>query len=342
MIDEVQKYYGQTLKTNKDLKTSACCVEESLDPHIKDVAKEIHSDVLMQSYGCGSPIPLEIEGRTLLDLGSGAGRDAFIMSKLVGEHGKVVGVDMTNQQLETAQLHLNYHMEKFGYSSPNIHFRKGFIEDLKSVDILDNSIDVVTSNCVINLSPQKPQVFREIFRVLKPGGELYFSDIFSSQRISQELTSDPVLLGECLSGALYIEDFRRIISRLGCHEYRVVSTKKLELKDSEIENKIGMIDFYSMTLRIFKIDLEDKCEDYGQVAYYQGTLPHSPHHFVLDKHHIFKAKYPVPVCGNTADILSQSRFSKHFRILGDKSRHFGLFQSAPVKDESQAVGNGCC
>ena len=343
-INNIQDYYGKVLNTNKDLKTSACCSTEVFPSYIRDIMKDIHSEVLSKFYGCGSPIPLELQDCTTLDLGSGSGRDVFVMSKLVGEGGKVIGVDMTDEQLDVARRHQDHQTQKFGYSQPNTDFKKGFIEDLRSLNIGDNSVDVVTSNCVLNLSPQKNQVFREIFRVLKPGGELYFSDIFSGQRIPKELISDPVLLGECLSGAMYIEDFRRTLAELGYFDYRIVSTRKLDIEDREVEKKIGMIDFYSMTIRAFKMNLEDRCEDYGQVAYYLGTITESPHFFILDDHHTFKAGQPVPVCGNTADMLAKSRFAKHFRVVGDKSQHFGIFDCTPITTTgggSPDLGN-CC
>ena len=111
-----------------------------------------------------------------------------------------------------------------------------------------------------------------------------------------------------------------------------------------MKKKIGMIDFYSITIRAFKMDLEDRCEDYGQVAYYLGTITETPHTFVLDDHHTFKTDQPVPICGNTADMLTKSRFAKHFRIVGDKSQHFGIFDCTPtttVRGGNQALGN-CC
>lgn len=341
-FNDVQNYYGKVLKTNKDLKTLACQTTSGMPRHTRRFVKDIHDEVMEKFYGCGSPIPLELEGCTLLDLGSGSGRDVFVMSGLVGETGQVIGVDMTDEQLEVARRYQDYHAQKFGYSHPNTDFRKGFIEDLSSMGLSDHSIDIVTSNCVLNLSPKKEQVFSEIFRVLKPGGELYFSDIFSAQRVPKELISDAVLLGECLSGAMYIEDFRRIMAQVGCLDTRVISSTKVKIQDLAVEDKIGMIDFYSMTVRAFKIELEDRCEDYGQVAYYLGTIPETPHAFVLDDHHTFKTSHPLPICGNTADMLAQSRFAKHFKIVGDKSRHFGLFDCKPPVTREDESLDSCC
>ncbi len=134
-------------------------------------------------YGCGLPIPVTVEGCTILDLGCGTGRDVYVCSKLVGEKGPLIGVDMTEEQLEIARRHREAQSIKFGYKEPNVTFFQGYIKDLASMGIGHSSIDIVISNCVINLSPDKESVFSEIFRVLKPGGELYFSDIFADRRL---------------------------------------------------------------------------------------------------------------------------------------------------------------
>ncbi|RME65795.1 MAG: DUF3641 domain-containing protein, partial [Nitrospirae bacterium] len=242
--ERVSEYYGKKLSGTKDLKTSACCTMDNLPRYVRDVLPYIVEEVQEKFYGCGSPIPPAIEGCTVVDLGCGTGRDCFVASKLVGPEGRVIGIDMTEEQLEVARRNLNRQMERFGYRRPNVEFRQGLIEDLRTPGIEDSSVDVVISNCVINLSPDKEAVFREIFRVLKPGGELYFSDLFSDRRVPDHLKDDPVLLGECLAGAMYIEDFRRLLLELGIRDYRVVSKRRINLDNPEIEEKIGMVDFY--------------------------------------------------------------------------------------------------
>ena len=339
--ESIQDYYGKILQSNNDLKTSACCTADAMPENLRKILAELHPEVKDKFYGCGSPIPPALEGKAVLDLGSGSGRDCFILSKLVGPQGRVIGVDMTDGQLEVANRHIPYHAERFGYGKPNVEFRKGYIEDLEGLGLEDDSMDVVVSNCVINLSPDKRRVFSEIFRVLKPGGELYFSDVFADRRIPPALAGDTVLLGECLSGAFYIEDFRRLLSELGCPDYRVTATSKIELNDPEIEVKAGMIGFYSMTVRAFKLDLEDRCEDYGQVAYYLGGIAGHPHGFKLDDHHHFKTGRPMLVCGNTAAMLGQTRYAPYFRIIGDTSTHYGLFDCGPTDGKTESSG-GCC
>ena len=117
-IDNVKDYYGKVLQTKDDLKTSACCTAEAMPKYLRPIVSEIHPEILDKFYGCGSPIPFELGGQTILDLGSGTGRDVYMLSKLVGPTGKVIGVDMTDEQIQVARNHVDYHTEKFGFDSP--------------------------------------------------------------------------------------------------------------------------------------------------------------------------------------------------------------------------------
>jgi ubiquinone/menaquinone biosynthesis C-methylase UbiE len=342
-LKKVQDYYGRILQKSADLKTTACCVAERLPPQIATIVSQIHPEVLERFYGCGVIAPAELEGKTVLDLGCGTGRDAFVLSKLVGPQGTVIGVDMTEDQLAVGQKHRDYHADAFGYARSNVIFLRGFIEDLESLGIASGSIDVVVSNCVINLSPSKERVFREIFRVLRPGGELHFSDVFADRRLPPAFAEDPILLGECLGGAMYIEDFRRLMAQIACQDYRILARTPIAITSPEIAQQVGNTRFASLTIRAFKLDLEDRCEDYGQVAWYLGTMPGNPHAYRLDDHHLFEAHRPVPVCSNTAKMLKDTRLARHFRVDGDLSRHFGLFPCGPAGSaESSQDSAPCC
>lgn len=333
--EQLKEYYGSILNSSKDLKTKACCCDgEPISAGMKNILPTIAPEILDRSYGCGSPIPDCLQGCTVLDLGCGAGRDAFLVSRLVGPVGRVIGVDMTEEQLAVARSHVSAQMRVFGYEKPNVEFRQGYMENLGELGLADNSVDVVISNCVINLSPDKRSVFSEIFRVLKPGGELYFSDIFTGRRVPEHCKDDPILHGECLAGALYVEDFRRLLREVGCPDYRVMSRRRVAIDNPVVEEKIGMIDFYSMTVRAFKLAcLEDICEDFGQSATYLGTIPDHPHAWQLDDHHHLVHGKPMLVCGNTAAMLEETRFRQYFRVAGDRTVHFGSFDcSAPVPD----------
>jgi arsenite methyltransferase len=339
---QVQNYYGEVLTSSRDLQTNACCTIDDVSDDVRAALLEVHPEVIDRFYGCGSPIPSLLTGLSVLDLGCGSGRDSYVLSKLVGDTGSVIGVDMTAQQLAVADTHREYHREAFGHSKSNATFLHGHIEDLTSLAIADNSMDLVVSNCVINLSAKKELVFKEIFRVLKPGGELYFSDVFSDRRIPQELKHDPVLLGECLSGALYTEDFRRMLLGVGCPDYRICNSREITIANKAIEEKIGMINFSSLTVRAFKLALEDRCEDFGQIAIYKGGIPGHRHSFALDSDHTFFTNKPELVCGNTALMLSGSRFGEHFQIIGDTSQHYGLFDCSPKQGGKGLMSEGAC
>ena len=339
----VETYYGAVLQSAADLKTTACCPADALPLWLREPTARVADEIIARSYGCGSPIPPVLEGLTVLDLGCGTGRDCYVLSQLVGEGGRVIGVDMTDEQLGVARSYIDEHMGRFGYKTPNVEFRKGVIEDLASAGLEDNSVDLVISNCVINLSADKQQTFEEIFRVLKPGGELYFSDVYASRRIPEALKHDQVLMGECLAGALYGEDFRRILNGLGIRDYRICSTAPIEVEDPVLRERLGAVKFSSLTIRAFKLDLEDRCEDFGHVARYKGTIPHHGLSFALDDHHLFETGRFVPVCGNTARMVSETRFGAHFEVLGDFSTHYGLFDCGEEGGVSAPdVSAACC
>jgi hypothetical protein len=156
------------------------------------------------------------------------------------------------------------------------------------------------------------------------------------------LREDSLLLQECIGGAMYVEDFRRLMRSVGWPDYRIMSQSRIAIGNPEVEAKVGLTTFWSMKVRALKLaSLEDRCEDYGQVATYLGTIPNHPHQFSLDDHHTFIAGKPMLVCGNTAAIVGETRFSKHFRVLGDRSNHFGSFVcSAPASDGDS--GSECC
>lgn len=237
--DSVKEYYGKILTKSDDLKTNACTTDANMPDSVKAVMPLLNDEVIAKYYGCGIVMPEALEGCNVLDLGCGAGRDCYIISKLVGPEGRVVGVDMTDEQLEVANRHVDFHTKSFGYDKPNVEFKKGYIEKLADLGLPDNYFDVIVSNCVINLSPDKDAVLREAYRVLKPGGELYFSDVYSDRRVPQDLVDDPVLFGECLSGALYWNDFLTIARRHGFNDPRLVSDSRITVSNKKIEKRVS-------------------------------------------------------------------------------------------------------
>jgi len=345
--EEVQDYYGKELNTSEDLKTNACCTLEEPAEHIKAALSNIHDEVMEKYYGCGLAIPSKLEGLRVLDLGSGSGRDCYILSQLVGQNGEVIGVDMTDQQLEVAKKHIDYHTEKFGYSRSNVKFIKGNIESLETLNLAPESFDLIISNCVINLAKDKEKVLADTYRLLKPGGEMYFSDVYSDRRISKDLQNDPVLWGECLSGALYWNDFLRTARKVGFTDPRSVKNNPITIENSEVSEKCGDIKFFSVTYRLWKIDgLEDECEDYGQAVAYKGTIENNAHSFDLDDHHNFPKNKVMTVCGNTYKMLYDTRLAEHFEFYGTWDTHYGVFEGCggamPFNTEDGAAAASCC
>lgn len=341
--EEVKNYYGEVLQSSEDLKTDACCTDTEMPHYLKQVLGQVHEEVLSRYYGCGLVAPEQLKGMRILDLGSGSGRDCYALSALVGEHGYVVGVDMTEDQLAVANRHVDYHRQQFGYAATNVEFRKGYIEKLDALGLEDNSFDIIVSNCVINLSPDKEAVLKEAYRLLKPGGEIYFSDVYSDRRVPAELAADPVLYGECLGGALYWNDFLNIAKGAGFMDPRLVGDRRLNVDNEAVEKQLGDIRFYSATYRLFKIDqLEPACEDYGQSVVYRGTVENHPDSFALDVHHVIKKGERYPVCGNTYRMLSESRFNEHFEFAGDWTNHYGIFKGCGAGIPFSDKGDSCC
>src|SRR5688572_2567188 len=174
MEAQVREYYGKTLKSGADLKTDACCSPGALPRPVREALSKVSEEVSSRYYGCGLTIPDELAGLSVLDLGSGSGRDCYILSQLVGAAGSVTGVDMTDEQLAVAERNRAHHAKVFGYA--NVRFKKGDISRLDALGLEDASFDLVVSNCVINLARDKEAVLRQARRVLKEGGEMYFSD----------------------------------------------------------------------------------------------------------------------------------------------------------------------
>jgi len=200
---------------------------------------------------------------------------------------------------------------------------------------LFHALCLCSSNCVVNLSPDKEAVLREAYRVLKPGGELYFSDVYSDRRIPKELAVNEMLWGECLSGALYWNDFLHLAKRVGFTDPRLVSQSKVSVGNREVANLLGNIQFQSSTYRLFKLpDLDPSCEDYGQAVIYKGGISTSPHSFSLDQHHVFPCGKVTPVCRNTFLMLNRTRFRPFFEFVGAESTHYGIFAECGSSTDS--------
>lgn len=200
VYDNVKDYYGRVLQTSSDLKTTACTTTTGTPPKfMREILCQVPDEIMAKYYGCGTPLPYGIEGLSVLDLGSGSGRDCYIAAALTGPEGTVTGIDMTPELLAVANRHIEAYMKSLHYRESNLRFVHGFMEFLERAGIERASMDLVISNCVVNLSPNKPQVLREVYQTLKFGGEFYFSDVYCSRRLSKDIQEHTVLFGRSSS-----------------------------------------------------------------------------------------------------------------------------------------------
>lgn len=235
----VKEFYGE-----RAVKASSCCGPED----VKDYKEKLYliDDIkgmpeTVASFGCGNPTAIAglKTGETVLDLGSGAGLDCFLSAKAVGETGRVIGLDMTDEMLVLA----NKNRDELRAS--NVEFRKG---EMESMPIDDATVDVIISNCVINLSPDKDAVFRESHRVLKAGGRFHVSDVVLSRELTDDETNDLSLWAGCASGALLEDDYLARMKAAGFAEARIDS-----------RSKIGSKPWYSATISAFKSAGQTAC-----------------------------------------------------------------------------------
>lgn len=214
--EEIKTYYGGIAKkvtqNSKDSCScgTSCCdnADHSSILYSKEFTEGLPEEAISASLGCANPIVLANlqKGETVLDLGSGGGIDVLISSKYVGETGKVYGLDMTDEMLELA----NRNKEKSGVK--NVEFIKGYIED---IPLENETVDVVTSNCVINLSESKEDVIKEAYRVLKKGGRLAIADIVELKEVPSEIRESVQMWVGCISGALSINEYEEILKSAG-------------------------------------------------------------------------------------------------------------------------------
>ncbi len=238
----VRKAYSKIATGGNSCCSCGCTGNDSQTA--KRISKEIgYSDDEMNAVpeanlglGCGNPTALGKinEGDIVLDLGSGAGFDCFLASRKVGKTGKVIGLDMTEEMIAKARILAKEH----GYS--NVEFRLG---DIEKMPLADNSVDIIISNCVINLAPNKAKVFKEAFRVLKNGGKMYVSDIVLLGKLTQEQLDDEDLLSGCVAGALQKDDYLEKIRQAGFN---------VNIKDEDKE--ISKTQYNGLSLESIKIE----------------------------------------------------------------------------------------
>ena len=312
----VREFYGEAAEQPH---AELCC---PVQPDAADL-EHIPAAVVERFYGCGSPVTAAslVAGESMVDLGSGAGIDCFIAAKRVGAEGRVYGIDMTDQMLAVARECQPQVAEALGYDA--VEFRKGYLEE---IPVDDGIADVVTSNCVINLSADKPRVFREIWRVLKDHGRLVVADIVSDHDVPPKMRADGQLWGECISGALTEEAFLAGLEKAGF--YGVSVLKKTFWREVE-----GCT-FSSVTVRGYKFEKKAECAFVGQYAVYLG-----PHKAVVDEEgHLFPRGEAVEVCTDTVAKLSHPPYDGSFAIVDGPTGSGDV----TARDDDAGCGPDCC
>jgi len=235
--DNVQEFYAERARNS-----SSCCGDASQNLlYESDLLSDLPDDVANFTLGCGDPITLaQLQpGEVVLDLGSGGGLDCFLAAKQVGEDGFVIGIDMTPEMLERATTA----SQRMGIE--NVDFRQGYLEDMP-VD--NDSVDVVISNCVINLSPDKPKVFAEMFRTLKPGGRVSVSDIVTSGELPEDVRNDMVAWGACIAGALEMDEYIQGLEQVGFEDVNLIA----KTGDGELMEGIPQDSLFSASITASK------------------------------------------------------------------------------------------
>lgn len=250
MEDEIKLYYGGIAKKVSESAETTCgckssCCEDKVKETIlysKEFIDGIPQEAINASLGCANPLVLANLklGESVLDLGSGGGIDVLISAKYVGESGKVYGLDMTDEMLALA----NQNKNRSGAN--NVEFIKGYIED---IPLQDETVDVVTSNCVINLCENKEDALGEAYRVLKEGGRLAIADIVQMKTVPEEIRQNIQMWVGCISGALTVEEYERILKKVGFHRVEItpvnIYTKDIMKQFAEskkLENVYAQID----------------------------------------------------------------------------------------------------
>lgn len=308
---------------------AALCCPVDYDPQY---LKIIPAEIIERDYGCGDPSQHVAAGETVLDLGSGGGKICYIAAQIVGAAGKVIGVDRNDEMLELARQYQPEIADKLGYA--NTEFRKGSIQDLAlnletfetylagnpittSSDWLraeahadhlreteplveDDSIDVVVSNCVLNLvsNEDRQQLFSEIFRVLKRGGRAVISDIVCDEVVPKHLQNDPSLWSGCISGAFGEDEFLQAFADAGFYGVEIVS------RQEEAWATVEGIEFRSLTVRAYK-GKEGVCLDQKQAVIYNGPWSQVTDD---DGHTLYRGKR-MAVCGKTFDIYTSEPYA---------------------------------
>ena len=296
VTQKVSDRYARAASTGEQM----CCPTSYDMANLKTFIPE---EVLKISYGCGTPAGLKTvsAGETVLDIGSGGGIDCFEAARLVGPSGHVIGIDMTDTMLQIARRNAPTVAATLGYASSNVEFRKGLAD---AMPVNDNTIDLIISNCVINLAPDKRKVFSEMFRVAKPGGRFTISDIVADQTVPQYLAHDVGKWGDCLSGALTLTEYIAGMVEAGFLGIHMIKSSPWQIIDG--------IHFFSVTLTGYKLPAQTT-----PLTVQYATLRGPFSHVVDERGTTYHRGIPQPIVSDTAALLNLLPLAPHFVLSVD-------------------------
>ena len=274
-------------------------------------------------------LPTFIEDCTLLLVNGGSGPDVYLATLMVGPRGRVLVADPDERRLERARAYVAESVPPGQRSLAPVEY---VVATGESLPLADESVDSVAFNPYFNVALDKQALLAEALRVLVAGGELYVATLFASRRLSRQVASNEALCGNLVGGALYVEDFRRMLARLGIYCFRYMDQHEIDVSalfgrvGPAVADELRETQFSYRVVRTFKIfDFEDLCENYGQVLTYKGNAPGCEQYIDINDTHRFFTWNPLRVCGNTAAFVEQTRLAKYFDIEGDRRKHLGTY-----------------
>ncbi|ESO86180.1 hypothetical protein LOTGIDRAFT_167413 [Lottia gigantea] len=307
LTEVIKGFYNEVVK-NLDF---VCEVNDhQMNDLHRGIIEQLSPETMKRYYGSGFLVPEKVEGFKIVDLGSGSGSLVFVLSKLVGPSGYVIGFDITPNQVSKAIEQSEYHFKKWGYDKPNFEFRIGNIEQINTLGLQEKSMDHVVSNGAICLCPNQAEVFETAFKLLKDGGEFSLSDVYADRERPEERFKDLRLFSLGTTGCMRFDDLEKICDRVGFTKPYLVNAAPVSFSTEEQRKTAGNAEVVCAEWRLFKLPAGAK-RSAAEVTY-NGNITGADDVFRWDVSTVFKKGTPITVDSDLATILENSRFKDSF------------------------------
>ncbi|ESO86182.1 hypothetical protein LOTGIDRAFT_65150, partial [Lottia gigantea] len=277
---------------------------------VRDLIRQLHPEILKRNYGSAFIVPDKIEGCKILDFGCGAGGMAYVLSKLVGPKGHITAVDISPNLINEANKTLEYHREKWGFENSNVEFTVANVENFDEVEHLEGKMDMVLSYGVICLCPNKREVFENIYRLLKVGGELSLSDIYADRDRPEEILQNLRLISVGTACSMRWDEMIELATSVGFTKPYLVGAAPLEFQNKDLHKETGKLYVSSVIWRMFKLP-KDVTSTAAEVTY-NGNIPRCGDSYFWDINTVFKKGESIVVDAGLVTILSNTRFKDSF------------------------------